>query len=435
MPDFGNTPVGTPATQTQKDNLRSVIGAQPVLAEGPFVDGDKDKLDGMTTSLQTLTDTLRLGGPVSGGVYSVSSAVSVAHDAALNSGTTNFALICGTITLSDWTPSARVVLAHKSDTADPATADEGWILALETSGKLSLYVPQVQSTPIAQTTSAIPNSLADSYNALQIAFSVNRAGQTVTFFVGDLALETVATPDLGTGISIAGTSDLVLLASRGWLNGYPTYYTSEGDARILSASMRNPDLLRRSLVDSTIVVDNYVFGSAVEMWPQQQLNVTHAVTALVEGRADVNTITLTGDAANIARRARRAGGGEDNTMMQVVVSVLMPASNIDADGFKIIFGLGGFTYTVATATPGVWYDLVIAGASGDSTLLEIRPTSGGSEVFTHTEGTDVIQISEFASYTVSQAEFCIDLAEAGVTKTDLINSHDATRTGSATDTL
>ena len=60
MPDFGNTPVGTTATQTQKDNLRSVIGAQPVLAEGPFVDGDKTKLDAIAAPVYVLNYAERI---------------------------------------------------------------------------------------------------------------------------------------------------------------------------------------------------------------------------------------------------------------------------------------------------------------------------------------------------------------------------------------
>lgn len=360
-------------------------------------------------------------------------AISIANNAALHPRTYDFSLILPTITLDDWTPASRALLAVSSDTDDPTTAADGWMVAIETNGKLSLYVPAEGTTAVATTTDPISPTLAIDYAGLDIAVTVNRSGQEVNFYVGGQLLETVdVSATLATTTDIGASSPIRILATTaGWANGYFLYCNEVTSASRIAAALINPDIWRRVGASAVIYASDFSAGT-------DSFTVTNGTGAGnidgILGENDCYRFTV--DATSNAHSFVRVATLLANTYQRLTARAYAPAANDLLDGTRMRSSPTGSGAIAGTNkdVSGAWTDIAAEGDPLTNTTLHYDTFAAGNVIYQDAGADDVIYVKDILVVTLGQL-LMVDLTEAGTTKSDLIGSFDGTRGATAEDAL
>lgn len=392
-------------------------------------DADKPVSTAQQAALDVLTNTIRVSSAGRAGVYADGSdeAISIPHATSLDPGILDFSVV-GTFALADWRPTAPVVLAQKADDSDPTSATDGWILRCESDGSIALYVGGT-TTPVAQT-DPIDTDLAVAYVPLDITVTINRNEQEVLFWIGAELLKAVdVSATLDTSVSLSSANPLIVLdGASGWTLGYFILADRWLTQSELAAMQRNPDVALRLAGADVFASD---FSANANLFTTTS-NATSAGN--IDGIGGLNDVLrLTVGANATESRVLRTNVLTANVPQTIFARVYVPSTNTEVDGVRIRTGPGTQFNTDSTPTPNEWTWIQASGNPVTSLHVGLVALAAGGNPTAAAEN-DVVY---FRDVTVVRTgtKLLIDLTEAGVTKSDLIGSNNATRGTNAEDTI
>lgn len=310
-------------------------------------------------------------------------AVTVADNSNLDMGTNNFSVIVKT-SLSDWTPSATVTLAQKTDETN------GWKLQVFTTGYLVFTINTTSYTSSVKISDYVADGATAKIEVDITRSSVSVAG-SVIFKVNSTPLGVAQTIAAGAPTTVSNASSLYLLGD-GTKQYAGTLYFAALYNRALSTS------------DGTILYNSGI--DFADKWASQTAKYTSDFAAGEDGWAGSNG-TAAGNIDSI--------GGQDDTLRltigntsathymgkslslvlgkryRVSFSYYLPSTNSNLDGIRADNGrwVSNHDYTTLDAWTAVSFEDVYIGTNG---YLYLYGLDGTATTFQDAAGDDVFYV-------------------------------------------